>query len=230
MRNLVLGGLVAAAAVAAAPASATVVTFSNGVYTVPTYATSTSLINFNNSTNTAPSATFPNGQYVTGANEQIVGNVFSASGTATNTNVNPDGGTDRYLAIQGGSYTLTFGGSGIQFLSFIIGSIDSYNSLTLNFVGGATQTFNGMQITTGSTATAVGAFNSSNSGRVTYDFQGGAGLLSATFASTQPTFELDDIVTSVPEPAAWALMILGFGLVGSQLRTRRRKTTVAFAA
>jgi hypothetical protein len=229
MRNIILGGLVATAALGAVPASATVVTFTNGVYTGPGYATSTSTRDFNSAVNTPPIPGAPNGQYIGGSNELVSGNVFAANGSATNVNVNPDGGSDRYLAIQGGSYTLLFGAP-IQFLSFIIGSVDSYNSLQLNFSDGSTQSFSGLQITTGSTASSVGSFNSAISGRVTYDFQGGAGLLSAVFSSTQPTLEIDDIVTAVPEPAAWSLMILGFGLVGSQLRTRRRKTTVAFAA
>ena len=34
---------------------------------------------------------------------------------------------------------------------------------------------------------------------------------------------------AVPEPATWAMMILGFGLVGGTLRSRRHKTRVAFA-
>lgn len=37
-------------------------------------------------------------------------------------------------------------------------------------------------------------------------------------------------ITAVPEPASWALMIMGFGAVGGSLRYRRRATTVAFAA
>lgn len=36
-------------------------------------------------------------------------------------------------------------------------------------------------------------------------------------------------VAAVPEPATWAMMILGFGLVGATLRYRRRSTKVAFA-
>jgi uncharacterized protein (TIGR03118 family) len=34
-------------------------------------------------------------------------------------------------------------------------------------------------------------------------------------------------VTAVPEPASWALMILGFGFVGAQLRAKRRRTLFA---
>jgi hypothetical protein len=34
---------------------------------------------------------------------------------------------------------------------------------------------------------------------------------------------------AVPEPATWAMMIGGFGMVGSTMRYRRRKTTVSFA-
>lgn len=37
----------------------------------------------------------------------------------------------------------------------------------------------------------------------------------------------DPVTPSVPEPATWAMMIVGFGLVGGAMR--RRKTTVAFA-
>ncbi len=34
---------------------------------------------------------------------------------------------------------------------------------------------------------------------------------------------------AVPEPATWAMMIGGFGMVGGSMRYRRRKTTVTFA-
>jgi len=33
----------------------------------------------------------------------------------------------------------------------------------------------------------------------------------------------------VPEPATWALMILGFGAVGGAMRRRNAKTSVRFA-
>jgi len=48
---------------------------------------------------------------------------------------------------------------------------------------------------------------------------------SVTFSTTDPQgFSFDDFTfgaTTVPEPAAWALLIAGFGLVGGDLRRRR---------
>ena len=45
-------------------------------------------------------------------------------------------------------------------------------------------------------------------------------------------FKFKDLTVSssaVPEPATWAMMILGFGMVGSAMRRRNVKTTVNFA-
>jgi hypothetical protein len=52
-----------------------------------------------------------------------------------------------------------------------------------------------------------------------------AGTISGNFGS--------DVVTSlpqsaVPEPASWAMMLCGFGLAGSVLRSQRRRTDVVF--
>ncbi len=43
-----------------------------------------------------------------------------------------------------------------------------------------------------------------------------------TFSSGQNSFEFDNIAAGVPEPATWALMILGFGAVGATIRSQRR--------
>jgi hypothetical protein len=46
-----------------------------------------------------------------------------------------------------------------------------------------------------------------------------------------PTRYLDGFAsssgTAVPEPAAWALMIVGFGMAGGMMRARRRRSTLA---
>ncbi len=40
----------------------------------------------------------------------------------------------------------------------------------------------------------------------------------------------DPVSGAIPEPATWAMMIFGFGLVGNAMRYRRRRTSVAFSA
>ncbi len=37
------------------------------------------------------------------------------------------------------------------------------------------------------------------------------------------------VLAGVPEPTTWALMILGFGMVGGAMRSRRRKVSVAYS-
>jgi len=47
--------------------------------------------------------------------------------------------------------------------------------------------------------------------------------------SPRSNFTFDDIAVAAPEPATWLMMILGFGLVGSQLRRSKGKATLAAA-
>lgn len=42
-------------------------------------------------------------------------------------------------------------------------------------------------------------------------------------------FRLNAIAAAIPEPATWAMMILGFGVVGGAMRSRRRGTKVNYA-
>lgn len=86
--------------------------------------------------------------------------------------------------------------------------------------------------------------------------QTATGTLSLIFSTAQPTIVLDDFtvrfqsispkinggssgvgigalvppapVTAVPEPASWALMILGFGTVGGMMRRNRQRARVTF--
>jgi probable HAF family extracellular repeat protein len=48
-------------------------------------------------------------------------------------------------------------------------------------------------------------------------------------AGVTHAFLLTPIAAAVPEPATWGLMLVGFGLVGGAMRTRRRSTTVTYA-
>ncbi len=144
--------------------------------------------------------------------------VFSAP--AANVSARPVGSTGNYATVlNGGSATFTLPSASAAF-GFLIGSLDSYNSLRLDFSDGSFEVFNGGAITNG-----LGA-----EGYVTYDYsQAGKLITSATFTSSGNSMEFDNLAaTAVPEPATWALLILGFGLVGGAMR-RRTSVKLAFA-
>ena len=42
-------------------------------------------------------------------------------------------------------------------------------------------------------------------------------------------FSLDNIVVAIPEAPTWAMMLLGFGMMGAAMRYRRRGTTSVYA-
>jgi hypothetical protein len=63
---------------------------------------------------------------------------------------------------------------------------------------------------------------------ITYHFTPNS-VHSLTFTQTgAPAFEFDNLAgISVPEPASWALMIMGFGAAGAMLRGKRRDAATA---
>jgi len=118
------------------------------------------------------------------------------------------------LSLSGGRYLTSF--------SFYMGSPDTYNHVSFNFVGGGHQDFDGDAIWGGD---VLGNGDRSKGFRVYYDF-GGAKVSSIGFASDNNAFEFDGLAgnVGVPEPATWALMIGGFGAAGAMLRRRRTLT------
>jgi hypothetical protein len=122
------------------------------------------------------------------------------------------------------SYTLTFDLTGFDLSSASIGglfAVDDEGSVSLN--GGA----------------AIAAANSYH-GLTSFSFNSGfvAGVNTLTFnvvdTGGAPSGLLvsglhgtADLAGSVPEPASWAMMLGGFGLVGGAMRGRR-KTAVSF--
>lgn len=149
----------------------------------------------------------------------------------------PAGSTSRYL------YTSSNVGSGIATLStpdldrvsFYWGSIDDFNSVDILGAGGATI----FTLSGGMIPPADGNQIASNTNQRVFFTAGMGEVISGLrFRSTGVAFEVDDVAGTltdagggggavVPEPAAWALMILGFGLVGA---SRRRARMVAVTA
>lgn len=131
-----------------------------------------------------------------------------------------------YLAIgRLSSYTFSFIANPISYFSFVFNGVDQNSSLVFSYVGGTTQTFSGRNM-------LGGAANNLAFGRVNYHTGTGPQILSVMFrrANTgQGAFTVDSFAAAVPEPATWLMMILGFGLVGRQLRRRKAKATLAVA-
>jgi hypothetical protein len=125
-----------------------------------------------------------------------------------------------YASVQGGTsatYTM-LGGRSLRSFSFYMGSPDTYNKVTFFLLGGGSQVFNGDEIWGG---TPQGTGDRGQGFRVYYDF-GGAKVTAIAFQSSSDAFEFDGLAGVVPEPAAWTMMIMGFGAAGAMLRSRRR--------
>ena len=54
----------------------------------------------------------------------------------------------------------------------------------------------------------------------------GIGTVDARVPPSRVTFDFDGLINApaVPEPATWAVMMLGFGLIGGAMRRRRNPT------
>lgn len=163
---------------------------------------------------------------VIGVNAKVFAN--SVSGVAARPNY---GSTGNFAAVLGtpnaGSYTINFGPTNL--FAFTLGSLDTYNSLTLLFVGGGSTTYSGGQIINDLIFPSGNQISGETNGQVSYRVTGGPLITGATFGSTANSFEFDNIATAVPEPATWGLMVLGFGMIGAAARSRKVKTTVRFA-
>jgi len=129
-------------------------------------------------------------------------------------------GTKYLSVLGGGSATISFA-PGVRAFQFDWGSIDDYNTLTVvstlgsvTFVPGSSSfpnLANGDQAAPGTNGRFT-VFGSSQGER----------FVSMTLESSSNSFEIDNLATGViPEPATWAMLITGFGLVGAAMRRKR---------
>lgn len=157
---------------------------------------------------------------VTGTNFRFL------TGTSSFGAVPAAGDGSRYLSVlANGTASIAFAQPATGF-SIDLGSIDAYNTLTLNFVGGGSQSFTGAQLV----ANPSGSQSSPNTnGRFRFTGAAGERIASITFASTGNSFEVDRLAVAgaIPEPATWAMMLGGFGLIGAASRRRRVNYAVA---
>ena len=168
-----------------------------------------------------------------------IGGSVVGPGTTQNAFAQPIGSAGQYFSVGPSTTTpgtiLLLGAVGpLVSLSFIWGSIDTYNSLRFtdaagNPLVGSQYSFTGSQIAALVPAPAAGSQNSNAQNPiVTFLFSGLDQTLVGGFrmSSTQNAFEIDNIALvtgGVPEPSTWAMMLLGFGAIGFAMR--RRKST-----
>jgi hypothetical protein len=203
------------AATVAVPASAvTTVSYAGGSGALP--ADATVIQNFESFASGTPGAA-------------IGPNAFVYDGSVGGQSARPAFGSTGNFAtvLTGGSYSISFGPT--YLLSLVIGSLDTYNGLTLSYEDGSSQLYSGGQIINDLTFPSGNQISGETNGVVAYRVISGPRLTGATFTSSANSFEFDNIATgAVPEPATWAMMIGGLGLVGGFAR-RRGRTVVAYA-
>lgn len=137
---------------------------------------------------------------------------------------------DNYLAVLGGgTATFNFAG-GLSRLGLDFGSADTYNLFTLALAGGGSLSFTGQQLI--DIGIADGNQSSVNTnGRLTFTANPGVIINGLTISSSSNSAEVDNFgrIGAVPEPATWAMMLIGFGAIGGSMRRRRRGGTLAIA-
>lgn len=195
----------------------------------------------------------------TAANAAVIGSLGGGTGTfATLSSAGLDGGTvatltggtvyttDRPFAdmpegtIVGGTFLaagplagqparLSFG-SALSYLSFLWGSPDTYNRLTVFTNQGS------YDYTVDSLDFAVRDGNQAFSQYVQFAASAGEAITGVSFtnepardAFESANFNYTLATAAVPEPATWAMMLLGFAMIGAAARYRRRGVAVTYA-
>jgi hypothetical protein len=125
----------------------------------------------------------------------------------------------------GAPATINFGAAGIDYISFLWGSADLYNVLTVNSTGGS-QTFVAGAAGVGQTSLGFSSTSGNQSVSQYVQFDGiGANRITSLVFNNNPqknAFETANYsITPVPEPETYALLLAGLGVVGFMARRRK---------
>ncbi len=148
------------------------------------------------------------------------------SGTSPGNYANPAGYVGNYMAILGGqSETLKFSNS-MDIFGLYWGSIDTYNSVEFLLNGaqvGAIIKGSDLAVPIEASGNQLGP---DSNAYVTF-----SNLLfdEVILSSTGNSFEFSNVAAAAPEPATWAMMVLGFAGIGFLAYRRKSKPSFRFA-
>ena len=213
MKRLIQLGLTAAAlALLATSANAAVTLDGSTAFDAALASGQTPVVNFD-----SPNAA---GYTFAGSTAGLIYN--GADGEHVNIAAPPFGDTSLYMALQTGQVA-TLNTPLLKTLSLYIGSLDPTNSITFKGAGGFSQTFLGSSLFNPAEGNQS---NGDNNRRFYFSFDAADKVNQIVFTSGQNSFEFDNIgalASGVPEPATWAMMLLGFGGIGFMLRSGKRR-------
>lgn len=142
----------------------------------------------------------------------------------------PFGTTGNYLSVLGGGAENVSFAAPLSSFSFFWGSIDTYNTITIDTTSGS-QTINGTDIATmfaSAGIQATGCQTQTNCNRY-FTFTGNGDLITGfSMSSSSNSFEITNI-SAVPETATWAMMVLGFFGLGFVAYRRKPSGRLRFA-
>ena len=226
MKNIAM----AAAAIAgftALPAQAVTLVATNGSAAVFTQSANGAQYDFDRAStgNVGDPAGFQRtgGRVMTDSVENLAANPFGA----------PARNSYLYVSTGGTSVirSIATGITGYREVSFYIGSIDWGNTVdVLDLGGNLLRSFTGQEMASPASPSGDQDFPLNNR-LLTFTADAGELIGGLRFSSTVDSLEADNVrfTAAVPEPATWAMMLVGFAMVGATARYRRRKSNVAFA-
>jgi hypothetical protein len=118
-------------------------------------------------------------------------------------------------------------------VSFYWGSIDEYNQVDIVEFDGTVTEFDGNDLTVFLGQDPSWGNQSAINSNMRVNFGSGSGITELRFHTQNFAFEIDSVavgnpsvINAVPEPATWAMMVGGFGMLGFAARRRSGSRTV----